>query len=418
MNNLRRKQPSEEAFETERARCRLKVAFIFSHQIQYFTNILQALNERGNIDLRVYYAHHTNKFKDKGFGRAISWNNQSGNEFQSIVLPDSGRRAFCGFHSSVTAKLFPALSTYDPDIVHLNGYGTAIQWIGWAWGMRNRKLIVARGDGDTFANAVTCKRTFSKFIARRFTHHLDQVLYQGKENKLYWKERGADDERMTWVPCVPDNRIFRRKAFPNDAARDRFRADVGVKTDDCVFVVSGKLDQRKRPTDALKAISQLNGKPCKLWFLGSGPLQEELTGLAASLKIEHCVHWWGFRNVSELPAVLQAADVLLHLSQRDPWPYSILEGAMSGLALLLSDKTGSHPDLIGDAGAGLTFQCGDIDNLVQQMKFLMEHREERDQFAAAALARCDRHTESVFCNAFEAAIMDLAGSNMEKGTGP
>jgi glycosyltransferase involved in cell wall biosynthesis len=388
---------------------RPRIAFVFTHQIQYFTNVLQALHDRGNADVRVFYAHRTEGFHDHGFGRAISWDNCKQTTFPSVLLPDSGQRPFRGFFSSFSFSLFAELSAFNPDIVHLNGYSTAIQWMAWLWALTHNKQLAARGDGDTLVQSQSRFAFFNHQLARLFTVRLATVFYQGIENKAFWISKGARPQSLTWIPCVSDNAVFRQSAFPSPAHREAFRAAAGALPVETIFVVSGKLESRKRPADALIAFQSLKHQPCRLWFLGSGPLEKDLIQQAQSLGIADRIHWWGFRNQSELPAVLQAADVLLHTSERDPWPYSILEGAMSGLALLLSDRTGSHPDLIQEAQAGLTFQCGNTDDLAVKMTQLLTDQAQRKNFADAALNCAAKHTEATFCDIIEGSAKKLTG---------
>ena len=386
---------------------RPRIAFVFTHQIQYFTNLLQALHDRGNVEVGVFYAHRTEGFNDRGFGRVISWDNCQQATFPALLLPDSGNRPFGGFFSSFSSSLFAELSAFNPDIVHLNGYSTAVQWVAWLWAVTHNKHLVARGDGDTLVPSRSRFGFFNRQLARCFTSRLDTLFFQGIENKAFWIQKGAAPRSMTWIPCVPDNAVFNPPIFQNRRERETFRSGTGALPDETVFVVSGKLEPRKRPADALHALNLLRDSPCRLWFLGSGPLESSLKQLANSLGIENRVYWWGFRNQSELPAVLQAGDVLLHPSERDPWPYSILEGAMSGLALLLSSQTGSHPDLIGDAQAGLTFQCGNIQDLAHQMQLLIHDPSLRNRFANAAITRSRRHTEEVFCEITELSFTNV-----------
>jgi glycosyltransferase involved in cell wall biosynthesis len=390
---------------------RPRIAFVFTHQIQYFTNVLQALHDRGNADVRVFYAHQTEGFHDRGFGRAISWDNCKQSTFPAVLLPDSGKRPFGGFFSSFSPSLFAELTAFSPDIVHLNGYSTAIQWVAWLWAITHNKQLVARGDGDTLVPSKSRFAFFNHRLARLFTARLARVFYQGIENKAFWIQKGARQESLTWIPCVPDNTVFRQVAFTSTAHREAFRAATGALPGETIFVVSGKLESRKRPADALIAFHALKHRSSRLWFLGSGPLQPQLMQQAQSLDIEDRVHWWGFRNQTELPAVLQAADVLLHTSERDPWPYSILEGAMSGLPLLLSDRTGSHPDLIREAQAGLTFQCCNAEDLAVKMNQLVTNHAQRQELAAAALNCAAKHTEAAFCDIIERCAIELTGQS-------
>jgi glycosyltransferase involved in cell wall biosynthesis len=382
-----------------------KVAFVFTHEIQYFTNVLDELHRRGRIDLLSIYALHTKSMLDTGFNRVIEWDNRSGTHFPSVVLSpfephnkNPSARTWCW-------NIFAELTRYDPDVIHLNGYSAAIQWLAWSWAVLHRRPIFLRGDGDTFGGTGRSGgTTIGMLLSRLFTSMAAHVFYQGLENKAFWLQRGAKQDAMSWIPCVPDNEIYQKRQFASPAERQAFRSQTGAEVQDTVFVVSGKLDPRKRPQDAVEVLNRLRGLPCRVWFLGSGVLESSLKQLADSLGVAERTYWWGFRNQSELPQILQAADVLLHPSQQDPWPYSVLEGAMCGLALLLSDQTGSHPDLIGSGGAGLTFRCGDLDDMARTMRLASTNIERLSAWRAAAIRVGLDHTETRFCEIFEQAL--------------
>jgi glycosyltransferase involved in cell wall biosynthesis len=387
-----------------------KVAFVFTHEIQYFTNVLDELHHRGNVDLLSIYANHTQAIIDPGFNRTINWDNRPAPCFPSVVLANRPEK-FGGRYSSTWCRgIFRELSRYDPDVVHLNGYSAVIQWLAWLWAVMHRKAIIVRGDGDTLGGARKSGGTrLGRLLARLFTSRARHVFFQGVENKGFWMQRGAKPEAMSWIPCVPDNLIYRKSEFTTAEERQRFRAEAGAGAHETVFLVSGKLDARKRPQDAIEVISKLKDMPCRIWFLGSGPLEKSLQKLAGKLCVSERIHWWGFRNQTEIPKILQASDVLLHPSQQDPWPYSVLEGAMSGLALLLSNQTGSHPDLISRAGAGLIFKCGDLDDLSRVMRQFAFDAEKRAVFRAAAQATSLQYTETCFCEIMEEALLKLNG---------
>jgi len=389
---------------------RPRIAFIFTHRIQYFTNVLDELQRRGRVDLTAFYAHETSEIDDRGFGRRIEWDNRAVSCYREIVLSRPVKGQHGRFFSSFAPELFARLREFNPHVVHVNGYDNALQWLAWSWAVFNRVPLLARGDGDTVGKPSRSRWAPQSLLARLFAKRLAHVFYQGVENRAFWLLRGVQPERLSWIPCVSDGRVFRRRSFTVPAERSEFRKSHGVGERDVVFVVSGKLESRKRPFDAIEALAQCSAREARLWFLGSGPLADDLQKLAADRGVQDRVHWFGFRNQSEIPNVLQAADVLLHPSEQDPWPYSVLEGAISGCVLLLSDKVGSHQDWVEDAGAGLTFQCGDVSDLAKRMDFMIQEVESRVAFQAAAVPAAARYTESELCDRFETVVHSLLRS--------
>lgn len=387
---------------------RPRIAFIFTHQIQYFSNLLDELHCRGNVDILCLYAHRTEDLLDVGFAKVIKWDNREDVGFPSSVLPGGWVERFLPHRNTFRFSLFSALEDFNPDVVHLNGFSNSVQWQAWLWARLRKRKIVARGDGDTLPKLAPATRSWhARRITRLFCRHLDHVFFQGDENRKYWLARGAHEDRMTWVPCVPDSRVYRQAIYPTIEGRNKFREDLGIQPHDRVFVVSGKLDPRKRPHDALEALAKVPDPRGRLWFVGSGSLEASLRAKAAELGIHERVHFWGFQNQTQLPRILQAADVCVHPSERDPWPYSVLECALSGQVLLLSDRTGSHPDLVGAVGGGITFSCGDVDDLANKMNQLCTEDAMLRQFQDNLHAKLNAYTEVVFCEIFEGVVRNL-----------
>ena len=386
-----------------------RVAFIFTHQIQYFTNLLDELHRRGRMRLHCFYARDTAQMHDHGFNRTISWDNRADASFASSVIePGWLARRFCP-QGTWRGGLFAKLDAFAPQVVHLNGFANAIQWQAWLWARLRGARIVMRGDGDVLRDAGSAglKTLLSRLMTRLFTSGAERVFYQGDSNLDYWAVRGACGPQLRWVPCVPDSHVFRAAAFSGGAEREAFRTAEGVQSGDCVFLVSGKLELRKRPKDAIEALARMEAKNAHVWFLGSGVLEEELKVHAARLGVGKRVRFWGFQNQTQMPRILQAADVCLHLSQIDPWPYSVLECALSGQALLLSDRTGSYPDLVGAAGGGLTFPCGNLDALAVRMSGLAGDPAKVLSFKEKLRVELDHYTEDVFCGIFEQAVNEM-----------
>jgi len=378
-----------------------RIAFVFTHRIQYFTNLLDELSRRGQMRLTAVYAHQTGSFNDPGFGMRICWDNRADAHLPSATLPDSARRPHGAFLSSFSRQLGKALDEFRPDLVHLNGYAHAIQWQAWLWAQRRNVPMLLRGDGDTLRGDQGWRAVVRRWPAQVFTRRASHVFFQGEENRKYWIARGASPQTMSWLPCVSDTEVFHGAAFASEETRCEFRRAHGAGPEDVVFIVSGKLENRKRPFDALRMLRQLESAKIKVWFLGSGPLENELKALALSLGVAGRAYWWGFRNQTQIPSVLQAGDVLLHLSEADPWPYSVLEGAASGLALLLSDCTGSHPDWLESPAACLVFRCGDVAELAATASRLAEDNSLMAGLQWSAREKSKRHTETEFCERFE-----------------
>jgi glycosyltransferase involved in cell wall biosynthesis len=150
-----------------------------------------------------------------------------------------------------------------------------------------------------------------------------------------------------------------------------------------VFV--GRLVPMKRVDLLLAAVAALPRDCCTAWVVGDGPLRAQLERAAAGLP----VRFLGFRNQSELPALLAAADLLVLPSARDTWGLVVNEMLAAGGRALVSESAGCAGDLPAFGPAVRVFAPGGLPAaLAQAVAALASGADERAVDAAreAALA--------------------------------
>lgn len=381
-----------------------KVVWLFTHRIQYFTNLLDELEARGKVENLAVYAIETTSMVDLGFQRIICWDNRPTAAFREIVLKPELTVRGLGFWASYCSEVWRLLRAESPDFVMINGYSSAIAWQGFMWCACHRVPFGLRGDGDTLRKRAWWKRILRQAAVAPFASRASLVLHQGVENRRFWQTNGAKQDRFVWVPCVSDTSLFGPAAFPEEDARADFRRLHGATAGDVVFICSGKLEPRKRQIDILHAAAIADAPRAKYWFLGSGPDSERLMDAASKLGIADRCTWLGFQNQTAMPKCLAAADVLVHPSENDPWPYAVLEGARVGLPLLLSHLVGSTPDWLATPTAALSFPCGNTAALAAAIRALEADNVLRQSLGSAAMTHAARHTEPYFAEIIENAV--------------
>ena len=111
---------------------------------------------------------------------------------------------------------------------------------------------------------------------------------------------------------------------------------VGSPSDAPVALFVAKLVPWKRPQDLLKAAARVEGLHVVL--AGSGPLRPELEALAAQKDLSGRVHFLGFVNQSQLPAIYAAADFLVLPSEYEPFGVVVNEAFASGRTAIVSER--------------------------------------------------------------------------------
>lgn len=147
----------------------------------------------------------------------------------------------------------------------------------------------------------------------------------------------------------------RGRLVPNGVDTERFyprdqkacRRDVGAPVGPLVLVV-GHLIPRKDPLLALEVF--LEGAPpdAHLWFLGRGPLQQELAFEIEARGVGDRVRMLGEVSPEELSMYYGAADLLLLTSRREGRPNVVLEALASGLPVLATHAGGTR-EILGDS---------------------------------------------------------------------
>ncbi|MGQ0644927.1 MAG: glycosyltransferase family 4 protein [Elusimicrobiota bacterium] len=254
----------------------------------------------------------------------------------------------------------------------------ALSWIlGRSYGLRGLEDIVADADivhaSEThFTTTYQCLRL--KGLYKRLVATVwENIPGQGETHP--WRRRrkrlaksGIDGflavtettRRMLLEEGVPDSRIA---VIPMAVDLDRFRPsgkdpgllqELGVSDSDVVVLFVGRLVREKGVEDILAAapriLEKTNGR-ARFVFVGSGPLSVKIRRAAQSLKRAVIIR--DFVAYDKIPALHNLADVFVLPSRparkwQEQFGYVLVESMACGRAVVTT-KTGSIPDVVGDA---------------------------------------------------------------------
>jgi glycosyltransferase involved in cell wall biosynthesis len=85
-------------------------------------------------------------------------------------------------------------------------------------------------------------------------------------------------------------------------------------------------------------------------LLGDGPLRGALNSQLSTLNLHQHVHLPGFKQYEELPVYYALAKAFVHPSTTEQWGLVVNEAIASGLPVIVSERCGCVPELIGDNG--------------------------------------------------------------------
>jgi glycosyltransferase involved in cell wall biosynthesis len=260
-----------------------------------------------------------------------------------------------------------------PDIVHIDEehYNPAT-----FQAMRLSKKLGSRSLFFTWQNIYKkYPYPFSR-IEKYNLEHADFAIAGNKEAKEILKRKGYEKEIVVIPQVGVDPELFCKMET------SRIREKLSIEKDRFVIGFIGRLVEEKGILDLIDAVSRLKDEVILL-LIGSGPLQGKIMHKAKKLGIEDRVKIIGHVPSLEIPQYMNSLDCLVLPSvTRSNWKEQfgrVLIEAMSCEVPVIGSSSGEIPNLLGDAG--MIFQEGEVDDLIEKLSILMNDRETRRNLA-------------------------------------
>lgn len=353
-----------------------RLAVVTTHPIQYYAPYFKLLNQRSNIDLKVFYTWGEevldNKY-DPGFKKIINWDIPllEGYEFEFAdnIAKYKGSHHFRGIKNP---DLITKINEWKPDAVLIIGWSYHAHLMAMRY-FHNKIPIIFRGDSTLLDEkpGLSLKKLIRQGLLTWVYKHIDIALYVGENNKKYYQKFGVADKKLVYAPHAIDNDRFADKDGKYTIAAGEWRQTLGIPENDTVFLFAGKLESKKDPGLLIEAFGRMNNSRSHLVIVGNGVLEEELKSKAAAYSN---IHFLDFQNQSRMPVIYRLCDIFV-LPSRGPdetWGLAINEAMASGKAVIASDKCGGAIDLIENGVNGFVFKNQDINSLGDAMARLME----------------------------------------------
>lgn len=194
--------------------------------------------------------------------------------------------------------------------------------------------------------------------------------------RVGWWQRGVDAEQF--------HPRFRREEV-RAALSDGHPEDV-------LLLYVGRLAPEKN-LEQLRAV--LERVPhTRLAFVGGGPQREALAAHFAGLP----VHFAGYRTGRGLAEAYASADLFVFPSAFESFGLVILEAMASGLPVI-STRVGGATDMIAEGVNGFTVEVGDVEGMVEAVRYFACQPERLQAAKRAARARAERLDWSVIMDA-------------------
>lgn len=274
------------------------------------------------------------------------------------------------------------------DIMHAHTYGLYYFWKGRRY--RGRRVFTVHVIPDSIKGSLPAWRLLMPFVRwylRRVYSYADVCIAISPTVAQAIREVGADT-RIVQIY----NPIHVEKFAPSQELRAVGRERLGIPEDAFVVLGVGQLEGRKGVEDFLD-VAQACPDLFFLWAGGRpfGVLTEGIRRLNERIRTagEH-VTFPGVFDLDDMPAIYNAADLLLFPSYQENCPFVPLEAAAVGLPVIYRDlpeytRLYEKPYLkAGDTGEFITF--------TKRMATDLSFREEGRSISRALLAQFDRDT--------------------------
>lgn len=149
------------------------------------------------------------------------------------------------------------------------------------------------------------------------------------------------------------------------------------------FFYVGGFEERKNLPFLLEAFAKAN-LPNHRLVIGGGGDKTEIQRQASKLGINPFVHFTGYVEESDLPALYQGADAFIYPSLYEGFGLQVCESMALGCPTLVSDRT-SLPEVLGNGG--LIFELDDPSPLADMMAKISQKPDLRQELSNQAKMR-------------------------------
>ena len=185
--------------------------------------------------------------------------------------------------------------------------------------------------------------------------------------------------------------LFKRKAykwgyFPEIKKYEDIQSLIAAKKAR-TLLWAGRLIDWKHPEMALEVASKLKaeGYDFRLDIIGNGDMESLLNDRIATEGLGDCVHMLGSMQPEQVREHMERSEIFLFTSDRqEGWGAVLNESMNSACAVVASHAIGSVPFLIENGRNGLIYKDGNLDDLYQKVKWLLDYSEERKEIAKNA----------------------------------
>ena len=232
-------------------------------------------------------------------------------------------------------EFFAAHPEYKVMHIHLTSYASIYIPVARKHGV---KVIVHSHNTSSGSGAMGAFKDFMQLPLRRQADVMIACSAEAGEWLFGRDVRGKDN--YYFLPNAIDLEKFR----PDDAARDRYRREMGLE-DTLVIGHVGRFSQQKNHPFLIELFAKLHEKRADshLLLVGDGERMEQIRQLVEKLGLTDAVTMTGNRD--DVPELLQTMDIIAFPSLWEGLPVTLVEAQAAGLPCVIADNISSDVDI-------------------------------------------------------------------------
>ena len=240
--------------------------------------------------------------------------------------PIGGKRF--GYSFQLTKWL--RLHQIEFDVIHVFNYHAPVA-LATVLRTRRKTVFSPTFHGDGHSTLARLLHIFYRPAARLIFHRADRILCISEgERRAVVEAFPFCASRTVCIQLAPRDEIIRDNP-KNTLAKP-------------VILIAGRLEPYKRIDLVIKSMPMLT-MTADLIVCGSGPDRTRLEQLVFRLGLENSVHLMGFVSDDDLSTWLAHAHVVVSMSTKESYGFSVAEGIAAGANVIVSDIH-AHQELI------------------------------------------------------------------------
>ena len=343
------------------------------HPIHYHAPLMRELAKDPEIDLRVFLLRRTRQSHDREFGTSYTWTYRCWKAMSMSLRNSSPWPSTAPIKGVFNPGIWQAIRRGNFDAFWVHGYVSPTIWLAVAAAKTHGTKVFLRGESTLLYPRSATMLLVKRLALKVLFSAVDRFLTIGSKNARFYGAHGIPNERMVLTPYCVDNESFLAARQADPGMGERTRKGLGIGLADPVILFVGKLIERKRPADLLRAYESLlaDHPRAALILVGDGDQRASLEAEVKRRGLDR-VHFPGFKNRTEISQYYACADVFVLPSMHDPWGLVINEAMCFSLPIIASSLVGSVDDLVREEENGFIFPAGNVERLAASLKRLLD----------------------------------------------